>query len=293
MTERLQKVLAAAGYGSRRACEEIILAGRVRVNGRIAATLPVLVDPERDAILVDQRRIQAERKVYYLLNKPKNVFCTQYDPSGRKRAVDLLEGIRERVYPVGRLDADSRGLLLMTNDGDLAARLTHPRYGIPKTYRAWLPGRITPENLELLRRGIWLSGGKTQPAQVKLIYGGAMHSVIELTLHEGRNRQVRRMLAKLGHRVRDLIRISIGPLSLRGLGVGRCRPLLPKEVEELRRWTSRVRPKAAGTKPGPVIKKSRPVRAEKSVSEATPVRPRIRPGTGKVRRRILPPSPES
>ena len=240
MRERLQKVLAAAGFGSRRACEEMILAGRVRVNGRPVRSLPVLVNPDADEISVDGRRIRAERKVYYLLNKPKGVFCTQRDPAGRTRAVDLLVGVRERVYPVGRLDADSQGLLLMTNDGDLAAVLTHPRYGVPKTYRARVGGRIGSEHIEHLRRGVWLSGGKTRPARVRLVYGSGTHSVLEITLHEGRNRQVRRMLAKLGHPVRELTRIRIGRLSLRGLGPGQFRPLRPDEVAALRRWIART-----------------------------------------------------
>jgi len=240
MSERLQKVLAAAGWGSRRACEELILSGRVRVNNRWVNTLPVLVDPEADEIFVDNRPVRSERKVYYILNKPKGVFCTQNDPAGRTRAADLLRGVRERVYPVGRLDADSRGLLLMTNDGELAAVLTHPRYGVPKTYRAWTSGRIPSADIERLQQGIWLSAGKTRPARVQLIHTSADRSVLEITLHEGRNRQVRRMLAKLGHPVRELTRIRIGPLSLRGLGPGQFRALGRTEVEALRRQAARA-----------------------------------------------------
>jgi 23S rRNA pseudouridine2605 synthase len=249
MTERLQKVLAAAGFGSRRACEEMILAGRISVNGRWVRSLPVLVDPDTDHFCVDGRRVHLERKVYYVLNKPKGVLCTQSDPARRTRAVDLLAGVRERVYPVGRLDADSQGLLLMTNDGELAARLTHPRYGVPKTYRARVGGRISPGLIEKLREGIWLSGGKTRPAQVKLVYESKEHSILEITLHEGRNRQVRRMLARLGHPVRELTRVRIGRLELKGLGPGQFRPLRPVEVAELRSLAARAAERAPKASP--------------------------------------------
>lgn len=233
MAERLQKVLATAGLGSRRACEEIILDGRVCVNGRRVNELPVLVDPKSDKITVDGRRISLEQKVTYILNKPKGVLATQKDPRGRKRAVDLMEGVSERVYPVGRLDADSQGLLLMTNDGDLAAKLTHPRYGVPKTYRARVRGRVGDGVLGKLRQGIWLSEGKTQPARVTLVYKGREYSIVEITLREGRNRQVRRMLAQLGHPVRELTRIRVGKLSIRGLGVGKYRKLNKRELDDL------------------------------------------------------------
>ncbi len=247
MAERLQKILARAGVASRRACEELILEGRVRVNGKRMQDLPVLADPDEDRIEVDGRPIRFERKVYFLLNKPKGVLCTQSDPSGRKLASDLLPDVKERVYPVGRLDADSKGLLLMTNDGDLAAKLTHPRYGVPKTYRARVAGRMTPEKLAKLREGIWLSEGKTQPARVRLVYEGGDNSVVEITLGEGRNRQVRRMLSRLGHRVRELTRIRIGPLSLRGLGVGQSRPLKPAELRELKEAAERPKPASRRT----------------------------------------------
>ncbi len=262
MAERLQKVLAAAGLGSRRACEELILQGRVRVNGKRVDELPVLVDSAADEVRVDGRRIRLERKVYYLLNKPEGVLCTQRDPDGRTRAVDLLAGVHQRVYPVGRLDASSQGLLLLTNDGELAAALTHPRYGVPKTYRARVKGKVTAEGLEKLRKGIWLSEGKTQPARVTVAYSSRNHSILEVTLREGRNRQVRRMLAKLGHPVRELTRIRIGPLSLRGLRVGRFRALRPAEVEQLKDLAGRssgqprgVRSGAAKAKKGPRAKK--------------------------------------
>jgi 23S rRNA pseudouridine2605 synthase len=232
--QRLQKVLAAAGWGSRRACEEIICEGRVSVNGRVCEELPVLVDPAEDRISVDGRPVRAVRPVYFLLHKPKGVFCTNSDPAGRVRAVDLLGGVRERVYPVGRLDAESTGLLLMTNDGDLAEHLMHPRYGIERTYRAEVKGKVLPPVVEKLRKGIWMSDGRTQPARVRVLRSGHQESVLEITLREGRNREVRRVLAALGHPVRNLKRTHLGPLSIKGLGVGKFRPLIPQEVGKLR-----------------------------------------------------------
>src|SRR5262245_3398324 len=212
--ERIQKFLASAGYGSRRACEELVMEGRISVNGKPIRELPVLVDPQHDKVAVDGRVVQAEKLVYYMLNKPGGVFCTQNDPSGRVRAVDLLRGVRERIFPVGRLDADSLGLLIMTNDGALAQKLTHPKYGVPKTYRAEISGVPTPGELEKLRGGIWLSEGRTAPAQVAIVHKQKDRSILEITLREARNREIRRMLAKLGHNVRRLVRIQIGKLSI-------------------------------------------------------------------------------
>jgi 23S rRNA pseudouridine2605 synthase len=258
MPERLQKILAAAGHGSRRACEDIVLQGRVCVNGKRVSDLPVLVEPDDD-IRVDSQPIKRERKVYYLLNKPKGVVCTNWDPAGRKRAVDLLPWVQERVFPVGRLDAESQGLLLMTNDGELTAILTHPRYGVPKTYRARVKGKLTGETLVTLRKGMWLSDGRTQPARVAVAYSSRDYSVLEITLREGRNRQVRRMLAKLGHPVRELTRISIGQLDLRRLGSGRIRPLQPKEVAYLKKLvvesSEETAERTAGGKKRKVVKK--------------------------------------
>ena len=238
-TERLQKILAAAGLASRRGCEEIILDGRVTVNGRRVHSLPVLVDPEMDEITVDGRRLKVDRKVYFLLHKPKGVHCTNYDPEGRPRAVDLLGGVHERVFPVGRLDAETTGLLLMTNDGELAEQLTHPRHGVPRTYRAHVNGQVTEEQLAELRKGVWLAEGKTRVSEASIIHAARDQSVVEITLREGRNREVRRVLARIGHAVRKLIRIRIGPLSLRGLGPGEFRPLTSAEVNLLKKYKPR------------------------------------------------------
>jgi 23S rRNA pseudouridine2605 synthase len=250
-TERLQKLLAAAGLGSRRACEELILEGRVRVNGTVVDRLPVLVDPQRDHVSVDGRPVRAEHTVYYMLHKPRGVVCTNRDPAGRRRAVDLLGGVRERVYPVGRLDAESTGLLLMTNDGELAARLTHPRYGVPKTYRAEVAGRVGPQALERLRAGVWLSDGRTGRADASIIYQRPDSTVLEITLREGRNREVRRVLAKLGHKVYRLKRIRIGGLSLKGLPPGGFRPLRPDEVRGLTAAAVATATRSAAISPPP------------------------------------------
>jgi len=232
MQERLHKILAHAGFGSRRACEELIGEGRVTVNGD-AAQVGDKAELGSDDIRVDGRRVKAERTVHYLLNKPPGVICTNADPSGRRKAIDLLTGVPERVYPVGRLDADSRGLLILTNDGELAARLTHPRYEVPKTYEAEVSGRVSAEDVRTLQSGLWLSDGRTSGVQVRVTHRGNARSRILITLREGRNRQVRRMLAKLGHKVRWLTRTRIGRLTLHGLGPGKFRRLTPDEVRAL------------------------------------------------------------
>lgn len=233
--ERIQKVMAAAGYGSRRACEDMVRAGLVRVNGKVVSELPVLVDTGADDIRIEGRRLKQARLVYYLLHKPKGVLCTNSDPAGRVRAIDLLRGVRQRVYPVGRLDASSTGLLLMTNDGDLAERLTHPRYGVEKTYQATIAGRISGEAMEKMKKGVWLAEAKTQGAKVKALHRGHQESVLEIKLREGRNRHIRRVLARLGHKVLKLKRTRIGGLSIRGLGPGSFRPLTTKEIALLKK----------------------------------------------------------
>lgn len=240
--ERAQKLLAAAGFGSRRACEQLILEGRVSVNGRLANTLPVLVDVESDRLTVDGKPIRPERKVYFLVHKPRGVVCTNNDPSGRKRAIDLLHHISERVYPVGRLDAESTGLLLMTNDGELAQQLAHPRHGIVKTYRAEVAGHVDEATLARIRQGVWLSEGRSGSAKATIIYRRPNSTILEITLLESRNREIRRVLAKLGHKVYRLVRIKIGELSLHKLPVGGFRPLRPEELRSLHRSAARATP---------------------------------------------------
>jgi len=246
MKERIQKVLAGVGVGSRRGVEEMVRQGRVEVNGKTLIELPILVDPERDKIVVDGEPIRfkskrAAERVYLVMNKPRGVYSTNVAQGAQTRAIDLLPpNFGPRVYPVGRLDAESKGLLLLTNDGDLTNRLTHPRYGVPKTYRAVVDGFVTPKVVQELERGVWLAdksgkGFKTARSHIKVAKRSRDRSVLEITVREGRNRQVRRMLAGLGHKVRDLTRIRMGPLRLEGLAPGQFRHLTPRELRELRK----------------------------------------------------------
>jgi 23S rRNA pseudouridine2605 synthase len=259
MKERIQKVLANAGVSSRRAVEEMVRQGRVSVNGRVLTDLPILVDPDADKIEVDGERIKFKSKrssdrVYLVMNKPRGVYSTNVAQGAQTRAIDLLPpNFSTRVYPVGRLDADSKGLLLLTNDGELTNRLTHPRYGVPKTYRAVIDGFITPRTLQELEKGIWLAdksgkGFKTSRSHIKIARRGRDRSVLEITIREGRNRQVRRMLAGLGHKVRDLTRIRMGPLTLEGLSPGQFRPLTSRELRQLQE-TSQPKPHATDELP--------------------------------------------
>ncbi len=225
-----------AGIDSRRNCEELILSGVVRVNHKVVDTLPAFVDPEKDVITVHGRKIQAARKVYFLLNKPKGVICTNRDPQGRRKAIDLVHA-SERIFCVGRLDADTTGIIVLTNDSELANRLAHPRYELPKTYVVGIKGQITGEQVEKIKRGIWLAEGKTGRASVKILKRGHKESSIEVTIRQGLNRQVRRMLANVGLRVKSLTRTRIGKLTPRGLGVGRFRPLTQAEVAYLMKTT--------------------------------------------------------
>lgn len=238
--------MADAGVASRRACEAMIEEGRVRVNGETVTELPVLVDPSADRIIVDNKVLEKpERHVYVLLYKPRNTLCTLDDPDGRRTVADIVKhpsGVR--LYPVGRLDYDTMGLLLMTNDGDLANALTHPRYGVHKTYRAVVKGAVTREDVKTLERGIFLAhrrdgqtvgAERTGGARLHVVRAEHDRTILDITLSEGRNRQVRRMLAHLGHRVKKLTRVSMGPLQLKGLRLGEWRELTSHELQSLRR----------------------------------------------------------
>lgn len=231
--ERLQKILAHAGLGSRRACEELILQGRVTVDGQFVRELGTRVDPVRQKIAVDGQSIRSERPVYYAVNKPKGYVSTNSDPAGRPRVIDLLPEIPERVFTVGRLDENSVGLMILTNDGELANRLAHPRYGVEKVYRAVVAGMPTPDVLEKLVEGVWLAEGKVRARRVKVVGKQGDAAVLEMILAEGKNREVRRMLARLGHKVMSLTRVRVGPVSLQGLSVGHWRRLAPEEVRRL------------------------------------------------------------
>ena len=224
---RLAKYLAHSGVASRRRSEELIASGSVRVAGE------VVTDPARDvdeasAVSVEGRPVRPEPREVWALNKPAGVVSTASEP-GRRRAVTELVASKRRLYPVGRLDADSTGLILLTNDGELAARLTHPRYEVPRTYRVRLRRAVTAEQLKLLAKGVELDDGVTAPARVRKVSA----RVIELTMHEGRNRQVRRMGEAVGNEVVELSRVRFGSLQLGDLAEGRARRLRPAEIERL------------------------------------------------------------
>jgi 23S rRNA pseudouridine2605 synthase len=235
---RLAKFLAHAGVASRRSAERLIADGHVTVAGE------TVTDPARDVdelsgVAVDGRAVQPEPREVYALNKPPGVVSTARDTHGRPTVVELVRS-RRRLYPVGRLDVDTTGLLLLTNDGELAERLTHPRYGLQKVYRAKVrPPRVSPDALRALREGVELEDGRTAPARVRQVAPG----VLEIAIREGRKRQVRRMLEAVGHRVTGLERVAFGPLGLRGLEPGKSRRLKDAEVERLRRATEPRRPR--------------------------------------------------
>lgn len=226
--------MASAGVASRRQCEELILQGAVSVNGKVVDQLPAFADPAVDTITVSGKRLKEPERVYFLVNKPKGVISTSHDPQGRRSAVDLVP-TSERVYCVGRLDADTTGLLVLTNDAELTNLLTHPRYKVPKTYVARVAGKVDERAIERLKKGIWLAEGRTEKAAVKVLKGGRDESLIEITIRQGLNRQIRRMLARVGLDVSSLKRTRIGGLKIEGLGVGQCRALTPAEVAALRR----------------------------------------------------------
>lgn len=251
---RLQRFLADAGVASRRHAEEMVLDGRITINDRVVDSLPAFVNPDVDRVYADGQRVRPQRLTYMLMHKPRNVVCTSRDPEGRRRAIDLLPPMKERLFPVGRLDVDSTGALLLTNDGELAQQLTHPSYAVPKVYRAEVDGLVEPATIEQLRKGIYLAEGKASVSEVSIIHAARDRSVLEITLREGRNRQVRRMFARLDHKVRRLKRIMIGPISIKGLPAGACRHLSPRELEELRAAIEAARSTAA---PPPRRKKRR------------------------------------
>ncbi len=234
--ERLQKVLAQAGVASRRKCEEWILQGRVEVNDRKVTALGVKVDPDCDQIKVDGRPIRQEKEIYLLFNKPKGVISSVKDPEGRKVVVDYLKNIPQRVYPVGRLDYDTEGLLLLTNDGEFAHMLTHPKHHIPKTYHVTVRGVPHGDRLDRLKRGVRLDDGMTAPAEVEYhdIAADQTRSIVSITIYEGRNRQVRRMFEAVGLQIERLKRVQFGTLFLHDVHRGKYRHLSVAEVQQLK-----------------------------------------------------------
>jgi pseudouridine synthase len=240
LAERLQKILSAAGVASRRTAETLIQQGRVSVNGRVVRELGTKADPDADEIRVDGRRLPSpRRKRYILLNKPRGYVTTRSDPGKRPTVMDLLKGVKEYVYPVGRLDYDSEGLLLLTNDGELAARLTHPRHEVERLYEARVRGIPDTHALDRLASGVVVEGRRTAPARVKLAdkleAEGGPQAVVLIGIHEGRHRQVRQMFDAVGHPVTRLRRVRIGPIRDEQLRTGKYRELTRFEVEKLKR----------------------------------------------------------
>ncbi|MFQ3611240.1 MAG: pseudouridine synthase [Fimbriimonadales bacterium] len=233
---RLQKWLAQCGYGSRRACEALIAEGHVQVNGQ-PAQLGMRIDPTRDIVLVEGQRVRPiTQNLYLILHKPPGYVTTRKDPHAERTVMELLQGVPVPVFPVGRLDADSEGLLLFTNDGELANRLLHPRHKVAKTYHVWVQGTPSEQALRQLREGVVLEDGKTAPASVRLLRREGRQSVLEITLHEGRKRQIKRMGIAIGHRVRRLVRVRFGPLRLpKDLPPGKWRYLTDDELRALRK----------------------------------------------------------
>ena len=245
--QRLQKVLAAAGVGSRRECEELILAGRVEVDRRVVTELGTRVDPLKQQIRLDGTTLRRPKRVHYAVNKPSGMISTSRDPSGRTRVIDLVPARGMRLFTVGRLDMHSEGLILVTNDGELANLLTHPRYDVEKTYRVEVAGHPTREVLANLRHGIRLAEGFARVADVRIKGRRKQSTVLEMVLREGRNREIRRVLSRVGHKVLRLVRIAVGPVRLGDLPPGAYRPLSRQELQALRRAADSRR-KAAGSR---------------------------------------------
>lgn len=239
MEERLQKILAEAGVASRRKAEELIAAGRVSVNGKIITEMGTKADKERDEIRVDNKPIKEPQHVYYLLNKPAGYICTLKDDKGRKTIRECLPEVKERIFPVGRLDYDTTGLIIMTNDGDFANRMMHPRYHLPKTYEVAVDGILTDQMLVMLTKGIELNDGMTLPAEVTLLSRkeSTHKTVIQITIREGRNRQIKRMMEYFHCEVTRLNRIRYGCLEIGKLRQGEYRKIRSYEIRKLIRMS--------------------------------------------------------
>ena len=270
MMERLQKMIARAGIASRRHAEDLIVEGKVQVNGKVVTELGTKVDPARDHVKVDGKRIQVEsQKIYLLLNKPKGYITSVQDPEGRPTVMDLIIDVKERIYPVGRLDYETEGLLLFTNDGDLARALMHPSTEVEKIYWAKVKGRLTEEEMKKVEKGgISLPEGKTAPCKIRFLRSTtAENEWVEIILHEGKKRQVRMMMEKIGHPVAKLKRVGYAFLKLGNMPLGAYRYLSPIEVGKLKNLTNK-KPAAAEKIPAGVERKPQ------------------RPGTGRAKKKI-------
>jgi 23S rRNA pseudouridine2605 synthase len=231
---RINKFLASAGICSRRAADELITRGRVSVNGELITELGRRIDPMTDDVRLDEQRVIQEKKVYILFNKPKGVVCTNARNEQRKRVIDYLDKVKGRIYTIGRLDAESEGLILLTNDGDFAQEMAHPKFGVPKTYAVLVRGTIDSAAIAKVRGGVWLSDGRTTGAVIRVQRRSRERTYLKVTLREGKNREIRRVFAKLGNPVLTLKRVHIGDLTLHGLRSGKHRFLKPDEIRGLR-----------------------------------------------------------
>ncbi len=275
--DRLQKVLAAAGVASRRECEQLILAGRVEVDRETVTVLGTRVDPQQQDIRVDGMPLTKPRHVYYVLNKPSGVVSTNRDPEGRPRVIDMVPG-EQRLFAIGRLDRSSEGMIIVTNDGELANQLTHPRYGITKTYRAKVIGSPTTETLQQLRKGVHLAEGVARVASLKVRGRHAKGVELEIVLTEGRNREIRRILAQVGHKVQQLRRIAVGPIRLGQLKPGEYRLLSPDEIRLLRRLVEKPSGAERGKDP---TRKSASTRSKAAHASQAGARAGKTPGKGR------------
>jgi len=233
--ERLQKVLAAAGIASRRECEQLILEGRVEVGRQVVTKLGTRVERDRQEIRVDGELLPQPKLIYYAVHKPTGVVSTANDPAGRPRVIDLLPSDSTRAYCVGRLDMSSEGLILVTNDGELANWITHPRHGVEKTYLVHVVGQVTPSVLAQLHRGVHLAEGFAKASRTRIKSRRKQSTILEMVLDEGRNREIRRLLARVGHKVQRLIRVAVGPVRLGDLPAGAVRPLSRQELQALKK----------------------------------------------------------
>ncbi len=241
METRLNKFLAHAGVCSRREADRMIVEGRVQVNGRVVQELGTKIDASRDRIVADGRAVrpEAEGPIFILLNKPAGPVVSIKDPFGRETVMDLLPRLEARVYPVGRLDAETEGALLLTNDGETAHRLTHPRYEVPKVYEALVEGQTAEDDLDKVRRGLFLEGRRTAPAKVRVLRRGSSWTLVGLEIHEGRKREIRKLLEAVGYRVKKLRRVAFAGLTLEGLKAGQWRMLKKAEIDRLRKLVAK------------------------------------------------------
>jgi 23S rRNA pseudouridine2605 synthase len=275
---RLQVLLARCGLGSRRACEDFITTGRVTVDGQAVTELGARVDAVTQRIEVDGESIRPDRTVCYMVNKPKGMLCTNSDPSGRARVIDLFPASAGRLFPIGRLDENSVGLLLVTNDGDLGHQLAHPKFKVPKIYEVQVAGRPTREIMQQLRQGMYFSDGRFKVDNARTVGSRGKSTILEVTLSEGRNREIRRLFSRVGHKVMKLERVAFGPLRLRGVAVGGFRKLSHEEMKLLRSYIenaeARVRAAEKASTDEAAKRKDRPekVTAEARASRTAPQR---------------------